>query len=84
MSFYKEELAGETKNYIHLRAVTEERSAIDVLRQHANELLVAMHKVELLMADDQEFIRVWRNYAEASNLFFIIALVYLQFAEQPI
>ena len=39
MSFYKEELEGETKNYIHLRAIAERRSTEDVLSELVGEVI---------------------------------------------
>ncbi|KAH9924336.1 terpenoid synthase [Epithele typhae] len=64
LSFYKEELAGETKNYIHIRAQTEGRTAIEVLRLLAQEILESHRRVSLAFANDEELSALWLRYVE--------------------
>ncbi|KAJ7056067.1 isoprenoid synthase domain-containing protein [Mycena amicta] len=45
LSFYKEELAGETANYIHNRAVVTGKSPPNVLAEVAEEALAARNRV---------------------------------------
>jgi len=44
-SFYKEELAGETQNYVHLRAKYENKSPLCVLQDMSNEIVEACARV---------------------------------------
>ncbi|OBZ77665.1 hypothetical protein A0H81_02648 [Grifola frondosa] len=54
LSFYKECVAGETDNYIHLRAATEQKTPTAVLRELANEVANTIHRVEALAEGDGE------------------------------
>ncbi|RPD62211.1 terpenoid synthase [Lentinus tigrinus ALCF2SS1-6] len=62
LSFYKEELAGETNNYVHLRAAAEETSATDVLRELVNEVLETAGKMSVLTSQDPELAALWEKY----------------------
>ncbi|TBU54657.1 terpenoid synthase [Dichomitus squalens] len=62
LSFYKEQLAGETKNYIHIRATTDQMTPVDMLRQVADEVLASGERVELLIGDDAQLMRIWRSF----------------------
>ena len=64
LSFYKEELVGETKNYIHNRAQAEGLSAVEVHRRLAQEVLDSAHTIELMAAGDPELNAVWTEYLE--------------------
>ena len=64
LSFYKEELAGETKNYIHIRAQTEGLPPIDVFRHLVQEVLNSARTIELTLSDDEELKTVWLLYLE--------------------
>ncbi|RDX49920.1 terpenoid synthase [Lentinus brumalis] len=48
LSFYKETLAGETDNYVHLRAVAEQKSPITVLQELVDENLESFRKIQEL------------------------------------
>lgn len=62
LSFYKEELAGETNNYVHLRAGAEQMSAPSVLRQLVNEVLDSGAAMSTLTAEDPELFQLWQTY----------------------
>ncbi|KAI0714027.1 terpenoid synthase [Cerioporus squamosus] len=62
LSFYKEELAGETNNYVHLRAAVEQTSATHVLRQLVNEVLDTAHTMSVLTSEDAELAALWQMY----------------------
>ncbi|KAI0770508.1 terpenoid synthase, partial [Fomes fomentarius] len=62
LSFYKEELAGETKNYVNLRAGAEQTSASQVLRQLVGEVLDSGRMMEALTAEDPELAALWQTY----------------------
>ena len=68
LSFYKEELAGETKNYIHMRATAEQITPASALRALANEVLDCTHTVKMLAEDDTEFISLWELYVQVSEI----------------
>ncbi|KAI0755151.1 isoprenoid synthase domain-containing protein [Daedaleopsis nitida] len=62
LSFYKEELAGETNNYVHLRAGAEQTSAPHVLRQLVNEVLDTGAIMNILTTEDPELFQLWQTY----------------------
>ena len=62
LSFYKEELAGETKNYVHLSAAAQKCSVEDVLRQLVGEVMDSARCMEVLTANDPELARLWTQY----------------------
>lgn len=64
LSFYKEELAHETNNYIQIRAASERTSGIAILRKLAHEVLDTLHRIEQLMADDAELSALWAGYVQ--------------------
>ena len=66
MSFYKEELGGETKNYIHLRAIAERRSTEDVLRELVGEVIESAKCMEALTMDNPKLAALWERYHQVS------------------
>ncbi|OJT10385.1 hypothetical protein TRAPUB_13077 [Trametes pubescens] len=64
LSFYKEELAQETNNYIHIRAAAEETSGLVILRKLAEEILDTTKRIERLAADDAELADLWYGYKQ--------------------
>ncbi|KAI0755153.1 terpenoid synthase [Daedaleopsis nitida] len=48
LSFYKESLAGEKHNYIHMRAVAERKPAIQAFREVVDEVLASVRKLQEL------------------------------------
>ena len=64
LSFYKEELAGETNNYVHLRASAEQDSAANVLRHLVEEVLESAAKIDALTSEDSELAALWHRYLQ--------------------
>ncbi|KAI0755157.1 terpenoid synthase [Daedaleopsis nitida] len=71
LSFYKEELAGERRNYMHMRADAEQVPVIEVLRTLANELVDCNKTVEKLAGDDCELASVWSQYVQRAMEFHV-------------
>lgn len=66
LSFYKESLAGETDNLIHLRAAAEQKDPLSVLREVVEETLESIRKVEVLTAADPQLAKICRSYVIVS------------------
>ena len=64
LSFYKEELAGETNNYVHLQASAEQISATSVLRRLVEEVLESAKVVDALISEDPELVALWQRYLQ--------------------
>ncbi|KAI0352673.1 terpenoid synthase [Trametes cingulata] len=64
LSFYKEELAGETSNYVHLRADAEQASPWKVLRQLTEEVLDTARRIDVITAQDPELCALWNRYLQ--------------------
>ncbi|TFY63689.1 hypothetical protein EVJ58_g3111 [Rhodofomes roseus] len=62
LSFYKEELAGETDNYIHERALATGRLTADVLQEVIDETVAAIKRVRSVLGD-AEARAAWENFA---------------------
>ncbi|EIW61324.1 terpenoid synthase [Trametes versicolor FP-101664 SS1] len=62
LSFYKEELAGEDNNYIHLRAAAEQVPTDKVLRNLVEEVSNTTLRVGKVVADDAELSKMWSRY----------------------
>ncbi|KAG8940252.1 hypothetical protein FRC04_005461 [Tulasnella sp. 424] len=62
LSFYKESLAGETDNYVHLRAAAEEKSPIQVLHELSNEVLDTVRRITNVVSPDPELADIWRQF----------------------
>ncbi|RPD78014.1 terpenoid synthase, partial [Lentinus tigrinus ALCF2SS1-7] len=56
LSFYKETLAGETDNYVHMRANAENKSPFVVLQELVDENLESVRKIEKLGASQPRFL----------------------------
>lgn len=52
LSFYKEELAHETANYVHLRAAVVKREPIQVVKDLVDEALSASRSIESTLKED--------------------------------
>ncbi|KAI0770509.1 terpenoid synthase [Fomes fomentarius] len=76
LSFYKEELAGETKNYIHMCAAAEQVTPADALRALANEVLNHTHTIKTLAGEDIELASLWEQYVQRVLEFHINARRY--------
>lgn len=66
LSFYKEELAGETSNYVHLRAAAEQTSPWEVLHDLTEEVLDTARRIEEITANDPELYALWERYLQVS------------------
>nr|WMM66776.1 linalool synthase [Ganoderma sinense] len=64
LSFYKEELAGETNNYVHLRTSAEQSSAANVLRHLVEEVLESAGTMDMLTSGDSELAALWQRYMQ--------------------
>lgn len=67
LSFYKEELAGEDNNYIHLRAAAEQVSTDKVLRRLVEEVSDITLRVGKVVADDVELSKIWMRYMQVRS-----------------
>ncbi|OJT09957.1 hypothetical protein TRAPUB_13555 [Trametes pubescens] len=68
LSFYKESLAGETDNLIHLRAAAEQKDPLTVLREVVEETLESIRKVEVLAAADPQLAEICRSYVVGEEI----------------
>lgn len=64
LSFYKEELAGETSNYVHLRAAAEQVSPWEVLRDLTEEVLDTARRITDIVSRDPELGALWNRYLQ--------------------
>ncbi len=64
LSFYKEELAGETSNYVHLRAAAEQVSPWEVLRDLTEEVLDTARRIDKIISKDTELRVLWNRYLQ--------------------
>ncbi|KAI0822013.1 terpenoid synthase [Trametes gibbosa] len=76
LSFYKESLAGETDNFIHLRAAAEQKDPIVVLREVVEETLERIHRVQMLTAPDPQLSKICRSYVMGYTEFHMRATRY--------
>ncbi|KAM5534650.1 hypothetical protein V8D89_011662 [Ganoderma adspersum] len=65
LSFYKEELAGETNNYVHLRAAAEQIPPLEVLHQLTEEVLDSAKRIEKIIGQDDELAALWHRYLQS-------------------
>lgn len=64
LSFYKEELAGEKSNYVHLRAGAQQVPPMEVLRQLVEEVLDTANRIESIVQGDPELAMLWQQYLQ--------------------
>ncbi|KAG8911847.1 hypothetical protein FRC00_005736 [Tulasnella sp. 408] len=62
LSFYKESLAGETDNYVHLRAAAEEKSPIQILHELSGEVIDTVRRITYVVSPDPELAEIWRQF----------------------
>lgn len=60
--FHKEEVAGETRNYVHNRANCEGRKAPAVLRDVVTETINAYKRASEVLKESSEYAEAWRAY----------------------
>ena len=66
LSFYKESLAGETDNYVHLRAAAECKSPTDVLRTLAAEVTDTVRRIDAITSVDAELAALWQRFLQVT------------------
>ena len=66
LSFYKEELAGETDNYIHMRASAEQKPATAVLHELVEENLESWFKIKQLASVQSGLVEICVGYLMVS------------------
>lgn len=64
LSFYKEELAGENNNYVHLRAAAEEIAPVEVLHRLTEEVLDTARRIDRIVCRDEELAELWEGYRQ--------------------
>ncbi|TBU31876.1 terpenoid synthase [Dichomitus squalens] len=62
LSFYKETLAGETDNYVNMRAAVEQKQAISVLRQVIAENLDSVYKLRQMAAPQPGLTEIYLTF----------------------
>jgi hypothetical protein len=62
LSFFKEQLAGETATYIHTRASAEGRSPVEVLSALTDELCAASRNITQALSADPVAAETWRMF----------------------
>jgi len=60
LSFYKEELSGETNNYIHVRARNEQKTALEVLSEVGKELIISRDIIHASLAHNPRALQAWK------------------------
>lgn len=60
--FYKEELAGETTNYIHTRAYIENKAPLEVLAEMAKEMRVSKNSIHKALSHSPKALHVWKVF----------------------
>ncbi|KAG9020869.1 hypothetical protein FS837_007800 [Tulasnella sp. UAMH 9824] len=62
LSFYKELLAGETDNYVHLRAAAEEKIPMQVLHELSGEVIDTVRRITNVVSPDPELAHTWQQF----------------------
>ena len=64
LSFYKEELDGETRNYICARASAELLLPAQSLRKTVEDTLESIYRVDSIAAQDPELDTIWQEHKQ--------------------
>ncbi|KAI0769053.1 terpenoid synthase [Trametes elegans] len=62
LSFYKEELAGETNNCVHMRATVEQITIEETLSRLVEEVLETAKRITAIAAHDEKLAQTWMRY----------------------
>ncbi|KAJ8133476.1 hypothetical protein O1611_g150 [Lasiodiplodia mahajangana] len=62
-SFYKEECAQETDNYVHSKAAYEGVDAYEMLRRIIEETLSAQRRIKLVLEGKEPYAQLWNDHA---------------------
>ena len=60
--FHKEELAGETANYVHTRAYMENKAPLKVLAEMVEEVRVSRNSIHNALSQSPRALRIWRAF----------------------
>ena len=60
--FHKEEVAGETGNYVHNRAQMENKTPLQVLSEMAEELRISRVSIHKILSHNPNALRVWKAF----------------------
>lgn len=78
ISFWKEEKAGETRNYISLRAQAEGKPALEVMQAVAEETVACADRVEAILSKEgrEPYYQVWRSFLDGYMSFHLTSRRY--------
>ncbi|KAJ0108804.1 hypothetical protein J7T55_011295 [Diaporthe amygdali] len=62
LSFYKEEVAGETKNYVNSKAKSEKKTAMTAMREIVADTAQRYLSVTSVLAGKEPYARAWHEY----------------------
>ena len=57
-------MAGETNNYVHLRAAAEQISPLEVLRRLTREVINTAENITQIIGVDRELADLWEMYMQ--------------------
>lgn len=60
-SFYKEELSGDTRNYIHNRASCTEKPVLTVVDEVNKEAIQSARRIEAILKDQGKYEQSWKD-----------------------
>lgn len=61
--FYKEEVAGETTNYIHNRARCEQKKPLTVLKEVKRETVDCFNRISAILDGREPYAQAWKVHA---------------------
>ncbi|KIJ55725.1 hypothetical protein M422DRAFT_151602, partial [Sphaerobolus stellatus SS14] len=64
LSFYKEELQGETRNYVHTRSQNENKSPVKVLLEIKGEVVVSRNTIYAALAHNSDALATWKAFEQ--------------------
>ncbi len=67
LSFYKETLAGETDNYVHMRGSADQKPALAVLRELVEENLQSLHSVKQIASVQPGLVDICVGHVKVST-----------------
>ncbi|KAF8576486.1 terpenoid synthase, partial [Ramaria rubella] len=62
LSFYKEELDGETATHVHTRAYADNKSPLQVLAELVEEVRVSRENIHVALASSPEALKAWQTF----------------------
>lgn len=67
-------MAGETSNYVHLRAAAEQLSPLEVLRQLTAEVIDTAERIKSIIGADGELAELWETYLQVHQTCSLLSL----------